>query len=149
MVYGYVTSDGFLSVRRIKGTLTRAKYESLLKNDVLVNLKSWYGSNILHQYNNTRPHICKQVVSLLKKEKIDVLKWPPYSPDINIIENVWKLLKDKVFDGTDLMSKDALWIKIEKAILELNRDGTSTIKRMFQNYNLRLLDVIKKHGGIL
>lgn len=29
---------------------------------------------------------------------IEVMDWPPYSPDLNPIENLWALMKAKIYD---------------------------------------------------
>ena len=31
-----------------------------------------------------------------KKNKFDRLEWPPYSPDLNPIENIWGIVKQEV-----------------------------------------------------
>ena len=30
------------------------------------------------------------------EENIEVLEWPPHSPDLNIIENFWAIMKHKI-----------------------------------------------------
>ena len=39
---------------------------------------------------------------------INVLDYPPKSPDINITEDVWKLLSDAVYDGPPYENKAVL-----------------------------------------
>ena len=37
--------------------------------------------------NNARPHVSKETLDVLQELQIDLLPdWPPYSPDLNIIE---------------------------------------------------------------
>jgi transposase len=32
----------------------------------------------------------------LEEEGIDLIDWPPYSPDLNPIKNLWKMLKAEI-----------------------------------------------------
>ena len=42
--------------------------------------------------------------------------WPPNSPDLNPIENLWSIIKQRVdADGKQYSSKDALWEAIKQA----------------------------------
>ena len=56
-------------------------------------------------------HRSKVVTQFLKSKKIQILDWPGNSPNLNPIENLWTLLKNKVSE------KQPAWaIELEKVI---------------------------------
>ncbi len=44
------------------------------------------------QHDNARPHVARICTQFLEAEKIPVLAWPAYSPDMSLIEHVWDAL---------------------------------------------------------
>ena len=78
--------------------------------------------------------------------KISLIEWPPRSPDINWIENVWKMLSDIVYDQKQFQNKKDLWLAVqddEEVIMKTKRD---VIKEWFTRFNRRLLSLIKNRG---
>ena len=43
--------------------------------------------------DNARYHTTPDIFKFCNQNGINVLQWPPYSPDLNVIENFWALLK--------------------------------------------------------
>ena len=47
--------------------------------------------------DNARPHVSNETLSVLQELEINILKdWPPYSPDLNIVEVVWAIMENRV-----------------------------------------------------
>ena len=64
------------------------------------------------QYN-VPCHKAKIVLSFLKEEGIAVMKWPPQNPDMNPIENVWKIIGVKA-QNRNPQNIDDLWVFLKE-----------------------------------
>ena len=71
--------------------------------------------------------------------------WPPNSPDLNSVENLWSIAKQRVYaDGKQYSSKDALWEAIQQAADSIPR---SLIRKLTESVNQRLFDIIRLNGS--
>lgn len=74
----------------------------------------------------------------------NLMVWPPNSPDLNPIENLWSIIKRKIYaDGVQYSSKSELWRAIQVAARTID---TETIKKLTDSVNNRIFDVIKSNG---
>ena len=74
-------------------------YKKLLVEQFADISHSMDGSKWIFQQDNAPCHKAKVLMDWLSKQKIDILRWPPYSPDLNPIENLWSLLARKVYNA--------------------------------------------------
>ncbi|EKV05087.1 Transposable element tc3 transposase, putative [Penicillium digitatum PHI26] len=51
----------------------------------------------IFQHDNAPTHTAYVVRDALREMNIEVMEWPPYSPDLNPIENLWALLKAEIY----------------------------------------------------
>ena len=55
------------------------------------------------QQDNDPKHTSRLTTDWFNKKKVNKLKWPPNSPDINIIEHAWEYLEHHVYSHTPLL----------------------------------------------
>jgi hypothetical protein len=53
-------------------------------------------SPYIFQEDNAPCHVSRWTNQWKTENDIPTLEWPPQSPDLNIIENVWKVIKTKI-----------------------------------------------------
>ena len=68
----------------------------LIKKGIFTDLKSKFGDHYVWQEDNATPHSASLTQSILKKCVPQKVQWPPRSPDLSPIEQVWSYLKKKV-----------------------------------------------------
>ncbi|UYV71316.1 K02A2.6-like [Cordylochernes scorpioides] len=89
MVWGAIAYDSRSPLLRIQGTMTAQRYvDDVLRPVTLPYLKGV--PNALYQQDNARPHTAR--ISQQALQDVQMLPWPPYSPDLSPIEHVWDII---------------------------------------------------------
>ena len=71
----------------IDGSLTALKYrDNVLVPHVIPAIRQ---RALTFQQDNARLHVAHICTDLLTENDIDVMDWPPYSPDVSPIEHLW------------------------------------------------------------
>ena len=72
----------------VQGNLNAEHYVILLKNNLLPFMQN-FGPGLTFQHYNARPHTALVTANFLAQNNVNVLPWPPLSPDMNPIEHIW------------------------------------------------------------
>ena len=99
MFWGCISKYGVGPFITIDGTMDQNQYLEVLKNYFIPELRAaeglFSGKWTLMQ-DNAPAHTARMIKEYLSKEGVTMLEWPPYSPDLNPIENIWNWIKKKV-----------------------------------------------------
>ena len=69
--------------------------KEIWKKRVVSNLRTTINQPAICMQDNAPRHIAKSVKTLLSEEDLTAMEWPTQSPDINLINNVWKFLNER------------------------------------------------------
>jgi transposase len=119
-------------------------YSSIIQDNLIKRLEEEKLSDRTLITDNAPWHSSAKVKDFLAKSSIMVLSLPPYSPDLNPIENFWSLIKQKVYEhGRSYETCLSLELAIMKAWDEYSQEK---INEMMIGYRGRLIAVVEEHG---
>ncbi|KAL3197707.1 hypothetical protein MRX96_044771 [Rhipicephalus microplus] len=142
-VWGAITYAGLGQLFRIPGRLTVEVYNEII-DDVLLPfaINGPFPDGCFYFQRDGFPvHNASTVQKNLNASGIAQLCWPPKSPDLNIIENVWGLMKAQLARANLTNNHvDSLWKHVE---MEWNalRQVPDLVKSLFDSIPKRLNDV--------
>ncbi|UYV76482.1 hypothetical protein LAZ67_14000575 [Cordylochernes scorpioides] len=126
---------------RIQGTMTAQRYvDDVLRPVTLPYLQGV--PNALYQQDNARPHTAR--ISQQALQDVQMLPWPPYSPDLSPIEHVWDIIGRRLNALPQPRSEDELWQMVEREWRAIPQDA---IRTLIDSLPRRVAACIAVRGG--
>ena len=113
LVFGMFSSQGTTSLVQLQTCVNAQIYKNIVQDHVVPIIQNSGFDRTTFMQDNAPCHKAKVVMSYLSEQDFEIMGWPPQSPDLNPIENLWKTLGVKVIERNPSNTED-LWVKLQK-----------------------------------
>ena len=144
MVWGAVSSAGVGPLVRVDGIIDGEEYLKLFRFRLWRYYPGLYDGSQVFQDDNAGPHIALCVNQWFAKYNIERLDWPSKSPDLNIMENLWNVMKYNMRFQI-FQNLDELWEEIRH---QWNLISLDFIDRLYLSLPARMITVVTSEGGV-
>lgn len=147
MVWGGIGPFGYKTpLIRFAGRINSQKYcEYLTKNNILLDIKNHFGDEWVWQQDNAPSHSSKYTAQNFISKIPRTLNWPPKSPDLSPIEQVWNLMKAKL-RGRKFTNADSLYNALSIAWSSISEE---TIHNFYSSFLARCQVCLEINGNCL
>lgn len=143
MIWGCIYHGGVGPLVKLPEKVTQHTYLQVLNEVALVAGSRLIEENFILQEDNAPIHKSRMIKKFLKDIGQNVIQWPPQSPDLNIIENLWHYLKLHIPERLG-KSKQEAWEDIKDTWSQIPSDY---VMKLFESIPRRLQEVIDAKGG--
>lgn len=147
MVWGCFSRNGVGHLYRMpeKTTIDSAVYQKILADYLIPSIDELHpDKNYIFMQDGAKCHTSKSTIAWLKENRINFMPdWPPQSPDLNPIENIWAYINAKLRDH-HFTNKEQLWQRLK---IIWNEIPQGLIDKLITSVPSRLSAVVKSKGG--
>ena len=87
-------------LKALEETMNGEKYIQMIEDELIPEFnhaKSHFSGDWRLMQDNAPCHRARIVKEFLRRNEVQFIDWPPYSPDLNPIENIWSWMKQKLY----------------------------------------------------
>lgn len=147
LLWGVITPKGVGRLQLAHGKVDSKQICAMLKNGLLGTLQDQKQEpdSILYAQDNDPKHTSRYTQNFLAENEIKLLPWPASSPDMNIIENVWDHLDQKLRHRNVLpTNKRQLWEMLQEEWYNID---PSYIQGLYESLPQRVAALHTAKGG--
>jgi len=97
-LWGCICAGGLGHAELYAGSLDSTRHRDILRHSLIPSFRQFYPAGPWHfQQDNVRFHTTPETVTYLHEKGVTLIEWPPWSPDLNPIENLWDVIKARVY----------------------------------------------------
>ncbi len=145
-VWACVTNRGVGRICCQEKTINGERYLGILQNFLLPSILLRFNNEEIHnvtfQDDNARPHRAIIVRNWLADQHFQTTMWPAYSPDLNIVENMWAYLAKRV-NARNSTSNEILINFVNE---EWNNITAQHCTNLFASLPRKLANVVERRG---
>lgn len=147
--HGIIKYNKVGPLSKYEGTMTAQTYITTLQDNLLPMSLSLKGTRTRESkqtffYDGASAHRAQLTQDWFKENKINAVILPPKSPDINIIENCWSLVKDELFKKNQkLKTQEQIW---QEGVKIWNDKVPKITSKLYDSIPERLQCIIDSDG---
>lgn len=144
MVWGAIRSGWKSALVIVDGALNAQHYRDVILAPHVVPYVTGHDDTIF-MHDNARPHVARICQAYLDAHDVEVMNWPPYSPDMNPIEHLWDIMDRRV---RQRMPQPRSLAELRVALLdEWNNIPQTQINGLVNSMPRRVRDLLAANGG--
>ena len=126
----------------VRGNLNALRYSNEMLTPVCIpHLQNNGRMSLMH--DGASSHTARATRALLQANRINALPWPSLSPDLNLIENIWDVIEQRIRSRVPLNIRD-----IERFVFEeWNGVAHLTLRNYIASMQRRCQAVVNAKGG--
>lgn len=128
----------------IRGSMTARRYiDEVVEPNVLPYLRRL--EDPLFQQDNARPHVARVSLNCFEEANVNLLPWPPRSPDLSPIEHVWDMMGRRLRNlPNPPLTLEALRHQVQVAWDAISQED---IDHLLESMPKRVNECVRNRGG--